>query len=346
MCFVPVFVLQSSWPNIPNYGDGDVLSLFIPAMEVNAVHHIAIITFSLTIPSTIDAAFDVAEKFFGGISTASHVSHQVVGINTFEKVLFLLGIQVSSLLFVCLRRMSDDIAVSGVEFNKRYVYAAILIASICCSFVLSGGALLLCLHRLFYAFNSQRASSLGTMWNIVAIIIGSVLFSATTILRVGHIVGSRMGFAAASFYTLAMATFIRSTLVWITGFFSTQKRKKEEKIKSADQVFVPLILIFTFILCSASVFAPLFQTLIVPDTSFATTRSLETFYALSIITALMLIVLEKRLKNIEINRGLVSHYLTIVPSSLNLSVRSCAHIGMFRNRIYVPTKFVFIFDLL
>ena len=284
------------------------------------VRDFAVVNFTLTIPSMINTITDLVYDFIHDHGTdSSNTMHHIVGFSTTETFMFLLGIEISSLIVFILPRSAWMSSTAGSCWEQHTMFS--LISSLCSSFVLSGCALLLCLNRLC----GRSATSKFPVWTMrQSIVIMSALILGGTV----YSLGSHKLLVKYSTLTPGNPTFIICALTWLGALllFSLHTFTWLRKVlkpalrgpgpggrksdRSRDQIYMPVVLIFMFIIQAIMMNILVFEWTFVP--SIAASRqpstgfSLLSHYTISILMTTLIVTLEMRLKSREITKGLVS----------------------------------------
>jgi uncharacterized membrane protein len=319
-CFLPLFLVLGGFMNI-ELANGHYLSgLKAHDLESNVVRDLAILSFAITLPPMIDGIYDTLHGILLRLKVLSSSSHQVpiVGFSPPEKVLFLLGIEIGS-LFVCVQSPSSKASSTS---HDSYYQSLVLSSSLKCSLMLCSCSVILCLHRILpHEGRLAWTSNVKAVFMIFSMVIGCIILSTAE--TDSNTVGSmgRLMIAGFVLVLLSVCVFLSSVANWLVAKFQTRTsaRKKEGDVPLFDiQNLVPALLMLTFLIAVA-VDIPIIAFLGSrdPDASadvnvvtqdYDDVAKLVVFFIANIIVGLLVIILETRMKNMEIAKGLVRKF--------------------------------------
>jgi hypothetical protein len=333
VCFIPS--IQSKKANGVFYGPhflvGDGISSRYRLRDV------AIVSFSIMIPSTVNALVDILQKIFqeyleqNKSSSTSKTSNSAtstnnaenddgsVGFGSFERLFYFVGIQSCSYFVFVLDEYGwgSSSASWAIQDNQEVIATIIITGSIAASFVVTAGSLIICFHRE-YVLNYPRhirSSAAFTTVAVASIVVSGISFAMMSYSR--SLSSTRiLAAVSGAFSVLALLALVGNGLRWVHKSLSMFSKLGYNTKKKFEQFYTPLVLLFAYVLNSAFITVTSFELagerpttgeLEENERSSSMEKRLFDHFVLLIVSALSMIVLHQRLKNIEMTRNLVSN---------------------------------------
>jgi hypothetical protein len=324
-CFLPVFQMQS---DAATFSENE--APLLPAFDRTNVENVtmrdlAMLSFAVTIPSMVDTISEVVYTilcWLRVITNSSPQPKQIVGLSTSERLLFLLGVEIGS-LYVSLHPSYFSSDTPTVYYY--YYKSVVLSISMKCSLMLCSCSLILCLYRMLpRSGRCAWSSPLTTTFMIISMVAGCIILSnASPQYTVGKgfdreiNMGYRESLRIAGILLVlsSLCVFTLSVFTWLWGKFQTRRpaRKRDGDVPLFDvQTLVPGLLMLTVCLAAwtdASIMISVVRHKInEPENLVGSSEFIELacFFGSLMLAALLIIILEKRMKSLEIARGLVS----------------------------------------
>ena len=331
ICFIPS--IQSNETNGvfhgPHFLVGDGIS------SRYRLRDIAIVSFSVMIPSTVNALVDILQQIFeeylvqskssptskasnSATSTNAENDDGSMGFGSFERLFYFVGIQSCSYFVFALDTYDwgSNSASWTIQENQEVIATTLITGSIAASFVVTACSLIICFHRE-YVLNyprhvrSSAAFTTVAVASIVASGISFAMMSYSRSLRSTRILAAVSG----AFSVLALLALVGNGHRWVYKSLSMFNKLGYNTKKKFEQFYTPLVLLFAYVLNSAFIVAtsieiagerPHTDELEENERSSSIEKRLFDHFVLLIVSALSMIVLHQRLKNIEMTRNLVS----------------------------------------